>query len=191
MPATPFRSAGILQSGETATIDVALTDVTTTAADHGAFAAAITAAIGARTDLPSTRHDLTYTGNGSAMTALTFTIAATDDTLVEGDESFTVAISSPGSTTGAAVTGTGSVSTTITDNDTATWSLTGSSSATEGTDASYTLSLAGVLQSGETATIDLALTDVTTTRGRPRRVRRGDHGGDRRAHGSDLQPGTT
>ena len=34
---------------------------------------------------------------------------------------------------------------------------------TEGDAASYTVSLAGTLQAGETATIDLALTDIDTT----------------------------
>ena len=49
------------------------------------------------------------------------------------------------------------VTTTITDNDTATWSLTGTSSLAEGTTASYTLALAGTLQAGETAKVDLTL----------------------------------
>ena len=63
------------------------------------------------------------------------------------------------------------VTTTITDNDTATWSLTGTSSyppsppppppppppLAEGATASYTLALAGTLQAGETAKVDLTL----------------------------------
>ena len=48
------------------------------------------------------------------------------------------------------------VTTTITDNDTATWSLTGTSSLAEAT-ASYRLALAGTLQAGETAKVDLTL----------------------------------
>ena len=81
----------------------------------------------------------------------------------------------PGSTTGANVTGTGSVTTTINDTvdpngpntppnfDTATWAITGDTSVNEGATASYTVSLGGVLQTGETATITLALADLSTT----------------------------
>src|SRR5262249_1194674 len=50
-----------------------------------------------------------------------------------------------------------SVATTITDNDTATWSLSGGGSVVEGASAGYTLALAGTLQAGETAKVDLAL----------------------------------
>ena len=157
--------AGTLQSGETATIDLSLTDGTTTAADHAAFAAAVTAAIGARTDLSFDGTTLTYTGDGSPMANLVISLAATDDSSVEGSETYTVALANAGSTTGAAVTlsANDDVTTTIVDNDTASWSIAGSASVTEGDDASYTVSLAGTLQSGETATIDLSLTDGTTT----------------------------
>ena len=75
--------------------------------------------------------------------------------LVEGHENYTVALATPGSTTGAPIAlGTAnSATTTITDNDTATWSITGDPSVTEGGNASYTVHLAGTLQAGETATI--------------------------------------
>ena len=46
----------------------------------------------------------------------------------------------------------------------ATWSITQSSaSVTEGDSASYTVHLAGTLQANETATIDVAVTNLTTT----------------------------
>ena len=96
--------AGTLQSGETATIDLSLTDGTTTAADHAAVAAAVTAAIGARTDLSFDGTTLTYTGDGSPMAHLVISLAATDDSSVEGSETYTVALANAGSTTGAAVT---------------------------------------------------------------------------------------
>ena len=49
------------------------------------------------------------------------------------------------------------VTTTITDNDVATWSLTGPAGVSEGATATYTLALAGTLQAGETASVDLAV----------------------------------
>src|SRR5262249_598614 len=88
-----------------------------------------------------------------------------DDSIVEGPEDYTLTISAAGSPTGATVVlgAQTTVTTTITDNDTATWSLTGTTSITEGNDATYTVHLAGTLQSGETPTTNLALTDGSTT----------------------------
>ena len=164
---------GTLQAGETATVHLALANVSTTSADYASFTAAITAAIGARTDVvfDSGTGTLTYTGTGSPMTDLTISLGAVNDSLVEGNEQYTVSLSSPGSTTGANVVGTGSVTTTIHDTtdgtgaalDTATWSLTGSADVNEGANASYTVHLDGTLQAGETATVHLALANISTT----------------------------
>ena len=85
---------------------------------------------------------------------------------MEGPENYTVALTTPGSTTDAPIAldaANSAITTTITDADTATWSITGDPGVTEGGNASYTVHLAGTLQAGETATIDLALTDGTTT----------------------------
>ena len=61
-----------------------------------------------------------------------------------------------------------SVTTTIIDNDTTTWSITGETSVTEdpavNNTASYTVNLGGTLQSGENASIVLSLTNNTTNR---------------------------
>ena len=154
---------GTLQAGETATVHLALADNSTTSADHASFTAAVIAAIGARTDLSfdAGTGTLTYTGTGSPMPNLVISLAAVNDGLVEGNEQYTVSLSSPGSTTGANVAGSGSVQTTITDTSAATWSLSGDTSVTEGNAASYTVHLAGTLQTGETATIHLAIADIT------------------------------
>ena len=158
--------AGTLQAGETATIDLAVADIDTTSADYASFAAAVNAAIGARTDLSfdAGTGTLTYTGTGSPMTDLVISLGAVNDGLVEGTEQYTVVLSNPGTTTVSDITlGTSEVTTTITDADTATWSLSGDTGVTEGSTASYTVHLAGTLQAGETATMHLALTDGTTT----------------------------
>ncbi|MCP4557326.1 MAG: hypothetical protein GY836_18120, partial [Herbaspirillum sp.] len=163
---------GELQEGETATITIGLTDVDTTSADYASFTDAVDAAVAAYSGAGTVAFDdgtgvLTYTGGagGTTLTALVIDLDAVDDNLVEGPEDYTVSLSGAGSGTGASVTGSGSITTTITDNDTATWSLAGSAGVTEtgpGT-ASYTVSLAGELQEGETATITIGLTDVDTT----------------------------
>ena len=118
---------GTLQASETATVHLALADISTTSADHASFAAAVNAAIGARTDLSfdAGTGTLTYTGTGSPMPDLVINLGAVNDGLVEGPEQYTVSLSSPGSTTGANVVGSGSVTTTITDVGTATWSISG------------------------------------------------------------------
>ena len=123
------------------------------------------AAIGARTDLSfdAGTGTLTYTGTGSPMPNLVISLAAVNDGLVEGPEQYTVSLSSPGSTTGANVVGSGSVQTTIADVGIATWSLSGDTGVTEGNAASYTVHLDGTLQAGETATVHLALADNSTT----------------------------
>ena len=155
--------AGTLQTGETATIDLGVTDVDTTSADYANFVAAVTAAIGARPDLSFDGTTLTYTGDGSPMTALVIDLGAVSDSIVEANENYKVVLSNPGSSSGDVTLGTSEVTTTITSADTATWSISGDATVAEGSAASYTVSLAGTLQTGETATIDLGVTDVDTT----------------------------
>ena len=52
----------------------------------------------------------------------------------------------------------------VTDNDQSNWSITGTTSLTEGGTASYTIALSGALQLGEEAAINLTLTDLSTDR---------------------------
>lgn len=116
-PATYVLSlSGALLAGETATVELILTDVGTTAADRDDLAAALLAAIQGRTDFSLSGTTLTHTSTGSAMADLTFQLRGLADALVETDEDFTVSISSTGSTNGASVGGTGTVTTTIAQN---------------------------------------------------------------------------
>ena len=146
---------------------LALADISTTSGDHANFVTAVNAAIGGRTDLSfdAGTGTLTYTGTGSPMPDLVINLGAVADGLVEGPEQYTVSLSSPGSTTGANVAGSGSVTTTITDGGTAIWSITGSNNVNEGTNANYTVHLDGTLQANGTATVHLALADISTTSG--------------------------
>ena len=118
---------------------------------------------------------------------LVIDLTAVNDTLVEGYETYTVALATPTSTTGSAIAlGANSVTTTIIDNDTATWSITGETSVTEdpavNPTASYTVSLGGTLQSGENASIVLSLTNNSTDPDRPRP----GHGSAIRHRGADC-----
>ena len=160
--------AGTLQAGETASIELAIGDVDTTSADYASFVAAVNDAIAAYTGPGTLAFDgttLTFTSDGSPMGDLCIELTAVDDAIVEGSENFTVSIANPASTTGSdiATGGPTTVTTTITDNDVATWSITGDAIVGEGDDAKFVVNLAGTLQAGETASIDLAIGDIDTT----------------------------
>ena len=158
--------AGSLQAGETATIDLSIGDTNTTSADYANFVAAVNTAVadyaGPGT-LAFNGTTLTFISDGNPMEDLCIELTATDDVLVEGPENFTVSIANPGSTTGGdiAVGGSSTITTTITDNDIATWSITGDPIVDEGADAKYTVNLNGTLQAGETATIELNIGNIT------------------------------
>ena len=80
--------SGTLQTGETATINLALNDLSTDSADYAAFEAAVNAAIGTRTDLTFVAGVLTYTGDGNPMADLVVDLVVNDDSLTEGLESY-------------------------------------------------------------------------------------------------------
>ncbi|MBL9153841.1 MAG: LEPR-XLL domain-containing protein [Verrucomicrobiales bacterium] len=104
---------GLLASGETAHVDLSLTDIGSSPTDRSDFFAAIAAAIAGRTDLALAGSTLTFTGTGAPMADVDFSIATVDDALVEVSESYVIALTNPGSTNGAFVSGGGSVSTAI------------------------------------------------------------------------------
>ncbi|WP_146537518.1 Calx-beta domain-containing protein [Rubripirellula reticaptiva] len=165
----------VLQAGETASIVVAQTDGPadpTTSADYDSFLTELGIIAAGRADLTLVGNVLTYTGDGAtAMTNIVVAITATEDSLVEGPENFTVTLATPGTTTNADIqldAGSASVQTAIADNDFATWSISSNlPSVVEGNDVTYTVDLDGdgfgtgpfILQAGETATIDLAQVD--------------------------------
>ena len=162
---------GTLQAGQTATIDLAVADISTTSADYANFAAAVTAAIGVRTDLNfnAGTGKLTYTGDGNPMPDLVINLGAVSDSLVEGPEQFKIVLSNPGTTTVSDITlGTSEATTTILDNDTSAITLSGPASVAEGaTTSNYTVSLAsGVgLGAGQSVTFTLDSASGTATEG--------------------------
>ena len=130
--------SGAYQNGEDASVDLSLADVDTTSSDYADFNAAITAAVAAYSgpgtySLVGSTLTWTATADGQTPTGLTISLNATDDATVELSEDFTVSLSSPASTTGAAVVlgASTSVTTTITDNDVATISIAATTDANE------------------------------------------------------------
>ena len=126
---------GDFANGEIATINLSLNDVSTDSADYENFEAAVIAAIGSRTDLTYVGGVLTYTGDGSAMSDLVIDMLVVDDPLSEGTESFRIDLAGPASSTGSGIgLGNSSVTTVVNDNDQSNWSITGTTSLTEGGD---------------------------------------------------------
>ena len=129
--------SGLLGAGESASIEVAITELTTTSVDHADFSTSITDAVAAYTGPGTYTWDgttLTWTANadGQAADNLIVTLNATDDTVVEGAEDYRVSLANPGSSTGASVSlGTASVTTVINDDDVATVSVVGLNDAFE------------------------------------------------------------
>src|SRR5262249_23835381 len=110
-----------------------------------------------------TRSGSTLIFNSSFNTAagFSFSLPTFNDTLVEGSETYSLALSAPTTNaTGAAVTlGTSSVTTTILDNDTQTFSLTESSTTvTEGSADTYTIHLTNPIDPGVTVSVNLDIT---------------------------------
>ena len=108
------------------------------------------------------------------MEDFTFTLAATNDNFVEGQELYTVSLSNPASTSGVVVTldtDKNIVTTTINDTQFANgpidgpteWSLTGTASLLEGAAASYDINLTGNLQANESVSVQLTLTNLETS----------------------------
>ena len=158
---------GTLQTGETATIDLSIGNPDTNSADYANFVTAVNNAIANYMGTGTLAFDgttLTFTSDGDPMDDLCIELTAIDDMLVEGPETYTVSIGNPGTTTGSDVAtgGPTTVTTTITDNDIATFSIMGDPTVAEGADAKYTLELNGTLQDGETATIDLSIGNPDT-----------------------------
>ena len=186
--------SGTLQDGETATIELAIADVDTTSDDYADF-------VHGRAGRDRCPHrselrcgaTLTYTGDGSPMTDLVISLAASDDDAGGGRErSSRSAWTNPGSTTGSDIALDASndvVTTAITDNDTATWSIAGDPTVTEGDAASYTVNLCGTLQDGRDRDHRAGDRRHRHHLGRLCRLCHGRAGGDRCPHRSELRSG--
>ena len=168
---------GLFGVSEVVSVDLALTDIATNSSDYGNLVAAINLAVAGNPDVAfdAVNGTLIYTSpaDGSSMTDIVIDLSFTDDVLIEGPENFSLSLSNPATTTGAAVTvsSTGnSVTTTIVDvnqitgnpDGPAEWSLTGDVSVDEADLASYTLELAGSYGAGDQVSVELNLTDIDT-----------------------------
>ena len=171
-PADPDTAAAF-SAGEDAFITISVNGDADDGIDHEAVLEAIGDAVDGTTDVTfnSTSGLLTFTAanDGDSLEPINFSVDVTLDNLIEGDESFTVALSGSGSNAGAIVTSNSDpATTTITDNDRAEFDLTQeiiqeTAGVAEGDTATYTLRLVGsdnesVIQAGDTATVNIAFT---------------------------------
>ena len=134
-------------AGESVSIVIEFSDNTTSANDIGSVAdnraetyAAIRNVVTTRSDLTfdETTGTLTFTAatDGDAMADVEFAVVTREDAVVEADESFTISLSAPSTTTGASVdldASNRSVQTTIVNDDFASVSITDRTTSEDGT----------------------------------------------------------
>ena len=174
--------ATLSSAGETASVELAITDGTTNTSDYASLNAAVTAAVTAyNTDAANAGSltwngtTLTFTSDGTGpMGDLEIALTATDDSLIEGAENYTLALINPDSTTGETITvdaANDSVMTTIDDTDgnggspegPGEFGIIGPIAAPEGTSAEYTIFLDGEFGAGAVASIQIEINDIDTT----------------------------
>ena len=109
------------------------------------------------TDYDENTTALSFTGTASE--TQTFTVSTTEDTMLEGDETFTVGLTVSGTPTGTTVTATDTGTGTIKDDDSAALTVD-DASADEGESITFTVTLSAAVQGGLTVTP--GFTDVTT-----------------------------
>ena len=166
---TPTRSISptrsIPASPSASTIDITLPGGLggAEAADFtNAFLADIDAAIAATTGVTRSGNTLTFNSSFNTSAGFSFTLPTANDTLVEGNETYSVALSAPTTNaTGAAVAlaPAASVTTTIIDNDTQTFSLTqANTTVNEGSADTYTVHLSNPIDPGVTVSVTIDIT---------------------------------
>ena len=171
--------SGSLGAGEVVTVDVGLSDIDTTDADYADFLDAVEEAVADYTGDGSVSFDratgtLSFTASvdGDEMSPLMIDLDLVDDTLIEGDEDFSISLTNPASPTGSsvAVSVDSSVTTTIRDTQGLTgpidgpgeWSISGDISVDEGGNAEYQIELTGTYQAGEQVSVEIDLLDGLT-----------------------------
>ena len=171
--ATATYTIGLTSSlgeGESVSVDLGLADISTNSADYADFVLAVNTAVDNYSGQGSVSFDGTTLifealNDGDSLSDLVLDLSAIDDVLIEGDEAFTIELSNADGTVPGSVMidpSAQSVTTTIIDNDTLTWGITGSTSVDEGGTATYTISLDGILEAGEEASVQLGVSDVDT-----------------------------
>ena len=166
-----------LGAGDSAAVDLGLTDVDTNSSDYGDFVAAVNAAVAAYAGPGTVTFDgttltFTATADGDAMADLVIDLMLTDDSFAEGTETFTVDLSNAAGPTGVNVAVDAladSVTTTINDTmgiagapDEVVFSITGPATGPEGSSVQYVLELSGALGGGESVSVNLNLNDIDT-----------------------------
>ena len=159
-----------LRDGETAFVDLGLTNIDTNAADLGTLNAAVSAAVAAYAGPGSLTFDgttLTFTSDGTgAMAPLSIVLPTTPDGVFEGDEDFQISLANPGSSTGEIITidpAADDVVTTIIDNTPAPTLMIDDGSAVEGSPIVFDLSLD--VPSFEDIVFDLSVASGSATAG--------------------------
>src|SRR5262249_57369674 len=126
-----------------------------------AFLTDIDTAIQATTGVTRVGHVLTFDSSFNTSAGFSFSLPTLNDTLVEGNETYSLALSAPttNATNATVALGPSSVTTTILDNDTQTFSLTQvSTSVSEGNADTYTVHLSNPIEIGRASCRNIDIT---------------------------------
>ncbi|MCA9048755.1 MAG: hypothetical protein KDA89_08500, partial [Planctomycetaceae bacterium] len=168
----------VMGEGQRVSVVPSLDDITTSTTDHVRLADAITAAVGSYSGPGVLSFDgttLTYTGehDGDEMESVSVRLFVTDDSLIEGTESFSVTLESSASPTGAVVSidpDDAPAEVDILDTQgiggppdgPGEWSIAGSPSVDEGSRAEYEIVLNGDFGLGLSASVVVGFADGRT-----------------------------
>ncbi|MCA9246866.1 MAG: hypothetical protein KDA42_07110 [Planctomycetales bacterium] len=159
-----LAKSGTLAAGQTASVDVALTHVSTTAADLGTLSQALVSAAASVGGVSASGTTVTFAN--TAPSSFSFSLPTILDGISEPDETFRLALANAQGTGGVQAGTSGNpVNTTIFDNDAIRFSVTGTNSVAEGDSAIYTVGYTGTLNAGAMAKVQLNLTDISTSAG--------------------------
>ncbi len=169
-----ISQSSAMRNGETAQVILTLTNTSASASDHANFISAVQAAVAAYSGpgslgFNSSTNLLTFISAGTGkMADLVVSLPINSDSLLESDEDFTVALSSPSSTTGQTVTiasGAGSVATTINDGTTSIATITANDPAASETGSNpgqFIVDLGAVNRTGSAITVNYSVAGTAT-----------------------------
>lgn len=152
-----------LASGETASVDISLSDFETDSSDYADFLFSVGLAATSTSGVTLQGNTLNFIGGQGNATELNFTLPINGDTLIEGaggNERFQVELSNPSGSGDTPALLNDAVETTIIDTsgDSLVWNIGSSSeAASEGSSAVFTIDYTGVtLDAGQTVSIDVS-----------------------------------
>ncbi|MBE7636623.1 hypothetical protein GUA87_07175 [Sneathiella sp. P13V-1] len=153
---------GEIPDGETVSVDVLDQIDTASSEDYQNLVAALNNAAAATTGVSVSGNTVTFDSTASSFT---FSLGIIENDGEEGVETFAITLDSPeiSNEGDVEITGSGTVSTTITEPSYIVFSISGDEAVIEGASASYTIGYTGMIEDGETASVRIAFNEGSAT----------------------------